>query len=102
MYETYLHQEIPQQPEQEYCELGFMPAEIRRAETKLKLMLEQLLKLESCKEYVQTPIQTLDSIPVHQPHWFLLLAKEAKKLAEALKKEQDISQWAGIPHQKLL
>ena len=50
-------------------------------------MLEQLLRLESCKEYVQTPIQTLDSIPVHQPHRFLPLAKETKKLAEALKKE---------------
>ena len=47
------------------------------------------------------PIQTLDGIHVHQPHWLLLLAK-AKKLAEALKKEQDASQWAGIPHEKLL
>ena len=52
-------------------------------------MLEQLLRLESCQEYVQTPIQTLDGIHVHQPHKFLPLAKEAKKLAEALKKEQD-------------
>ena len=33
---------------------------------------------------------------------FLPLAKEAKKLAEALKKEQDASQWAGIQHEKLL
>ena len=32
----------------------------------------------------------------------MLLAKEAKLLAEALKKEQDISQWAGILHEKLL
>ena len=31
-----------------------------------------------------------------------MLAKEAKKLAEALKKEQDASQWAGIPHEKLI
>ena len=77
--------------------LGFMPAEIQRAEAELKLMLEQLLRLESCKEHVQIPIQTLDGIPVHQPHWFLPLAKEAKKLAE-----QDASQWAGIPHEKLL
>ena len=62
-------------------------------------MVEQLLGLESCKEYFQTPIQTLDSIHVHQPHQFLPLAKEAKKLAEAVKKEQDTSQWAGIPHE---
>ena len=32
----------------------------------------------------------------------LSLAKEAKKLAEALKKEQDAFQWAGIPHENLL
>ena len=49
-----------------------------------------------------TPIQTLDGIYVHQPHQFLPLAKEAKKLAEALKKEQDTSQWAGVPYEKLL
>ena len=64
--------------------LGFMPADIQRAEAEPKLTLEQLLGLESCKEYVQTPIQTLDGIHVHQPCQFLLLAKEAKKLAEAL------------------
>ena len=58
--------------------------------------------MESCKEYVQTPIQTLDGIHVHQPCQFLPLAKEVKKLAEALKKEQDASQWAGIPHENLL
>ena len=67
-------------------------------------MVEQLLRLESCKEYVQTPVQTLDGIHVLQPHQFLPLAKEAIKLAEALKKEQeqDTSQWAGIPHENLL
>ena len=58
--------------------------------------------MELCKGYVQTPIQTLDGIYVHQPCQFLPLAKEAKKLAEALKKEQDTSKWAGIPHEKLL
>ena len=82
--------------------LGFTPADIQKDEAELKLMLEQLLRLESCKEYVQRPIQTLDGIYVHQPFWFLPLSKEAKKLAEALKKEQDISQWAGIPHENLL
>ena len=71
--------------------LGFMPAKIRRAEAEPKLTVEQLLRLQSCKEYVPSPIQTLDSIHVHQQRWFLLLAKEAKKLAEALQKEQDAS-----------
>ena len=79
-----------------------MPAEIQRAKAEPKLTVEQLLRLESCKEYVQTPIQTLDGIHVHQPRWFLPLAKEAKKLAEALKKEQGTSQWADIPHENLL
>ena len=81
--------------------LGFMPAEIQRAEAEPKLMVKQLLGLDSCKEYVQIPIQTLDGIHVHQPRWFLLSAKEVKKLAEALKKEQDTLQWAGIPHENL-
>ena len=82
--------------------LGFTPAKIQRAEAELKLTVEQLLRLESCKEYVQTPIQTSEGIHVHQPCRFLLLAKEVKKLAEALKKEQYASQWAGIPHENLL
>ena len=30
------------------------------------------------------------------------MAQEAKKLAEAPKKEQDASQWAGIPHDNLI
>ena len=38
--------------------LGFMPADIRRAEAEPKLMVEQLLRLESCKEYVQMPVRT--------------------------------------------
>ena len=43
-----------------------------------------------------------DSIYVNQPSGFLPLVQEAKKLATALKKEQDASQWAGIPPKKLL
>ena len=47
-------------------------------------------------------MQTLDGIYVNQPKRFLPLAKEAKKLAEEFRKEQITSQWAGIPHEKLL
>ena len=47
--------------------LGFTPAEIRRAETELKLTVEQLLELDSSINYVKSPIQTLDSLYVHQP-----------------------------------
>ena len=82
--------------------LGFTPAEICIAQAKPKLTVGKLLEIESCQEYVKTLLQTLDGIYVHQPKRFLPLAKEAKKLAEVLKKEQVASQWAGIPHEKLL
>ena len=75
---------------------------IHRAEKEPKLTIKQLLGLSSCKGYVQLPLQTLDGIYVNQPSQILPLAQEAKKLAEALKKEQDASQWAGIPPEKLL
>ena len=54
------------------------------------------------KGYVQTPIQTLDGIYVNQPKHFLPLAKDAKCLAEEIRKEKHAKQWAGIPHEKLL
>ena len=82
--------------------LGFTLAEICRAQAEPKLTVEQLLEVESCQEYVKTLLQTLDGIYVCQPKRFLPLAKEAKKLAEAFKKEQVSSQWAGILHEKLL
>ena len=47
-------------------------------------------------------MHTLDGIYATQPKRFLPLAKEAKKLAEEFRKEQVTSQWAGIPHEKLL
>ena len=67
-----------------------------------KLTVEQILEIESCKDYVKTLLQTLDGIYVNQPKRFLPLAKEAKKVAEEFRKEQVASQWAGIPHEKLL
>ena len=67
-----------------------------------KLTVQQILEIESCKDYFKTPLQTLDGIYVNQPLRFLPLAKEAKKLAEEFRKEQVASQWAGIPHEKLL
>ena len=67
-----------------------------------KLTVQQLLEIKSCKDYVKTRLQTLDSIYVNQPKRFLPLAKEAKKLVEEFRKEEIASQWAGIPHEKLL
>ena len=62
--------------------LGFTPAEIHRVQAEPKLTVQQLLEIKSCKDYVQTPLQTLDGIYVNQPKRFLPLAKEVKKLAE--------------------
>ena len=67
-----------------------------------KLTVQQILEIKSCQDYVKTPLQTLDGIYVKQSKQFLLLAKEAKKIAEELRKEEVASQWAGIPHEKLL
>ena len=62
--------------------LGFTPVEICRVQTEPKLTVQQLLEIESCKDYIKSPLQTLDGIHVNQPKRFLPLAKEVKKLAE--------------------
>ena len=82
--------------------LEFTPTEICRAQAEPKLTVQQILEIESCKDYVKTPLQTLEGIYVNQPKQFLPLAKEAKKLAEEFRKEQVAFQWAGISHEKFL
>ena len=82
--------------------LGFTLVEICRVQAESKLTVQQLLEIESCKDYVKTLLQTLDGIYVNQPKRFLPLTKEAKKLAEEFRNEQVASQWAGTPHEKLL
>ena len=67
-----------------------------------KLTVQQLLEIESCKDYIKTLLQTLDGTYVNQPKRFLLLTKEAKKLVEEFQKEQIMSQWTGLPPEKLL
>ena len=52
--------------------------------------------------YVDTPLQTLDSIIVNQPKWFLPLTEEAKQIAEKIRIEKINEQWAGIPCKQLL
>ena len=61
-----------------------------------------MLEIESCKDYVKTPLQTLDGMYVTQPKRFLPLGQEEKKLAEEFWKEEITSQWAGLPPEKLL
>ena len=82
--------------------LDFTLVEIHQVQAEPKLTVQQLLEIESCKDYVKTPLQTLESIYVNQPKRFLPLAKEAKKLVEEFRKEEIASQWAGIPPEKLL
>ena len=60
--------------------LGFTLAEIHQAQNEPTLMIPQLLKMEPCKDYTKTPLQTLDGLYVTQPKKFLPLAQEAKKL----------------------
>ena len=52
--------------------------------------------------YVETPIQTLDGIVVNKPKRFLLLAEEAKHLAEEIRIEKLNEQWSGILCEQLL
>ena len=59
--------------------LGFTPAEICHTQNEPKLTVPQLLEIESYKDYVKTPLQTLDGIYVTQPKRFLPLAQEVKK-----------------------
>ena len=52
--------------------------------------------------YIETPLQTLDSIIVNQHKWFLPLAEEAKRIAKEIRIEKINEQWAGIPCEQLL
>ena len=47
--------------------LGFTPAEVHCAENNPTLTVPQLLEIEPCREYTDTPLKTLDSLYVTQP-----------------------------------
>ena len=82
--------------------LGFTLAKVCHTENNPTLTVPQLLEIEPCREYTDTPLKTLDGLYVTQPKQFLLLAQEAQKLARELHKEEIASQWAGLPPEKLL
>ena len=83
--------------------LGIMPHESTQLQsTKTPEDVKEILGTRAFQRYVDTPIQTLDGIVVNQPKRFLPLAKEAKKIAEEIRIEKIIEQWAGIPREKLL
>ena len=82
--------------------LGFTPAKVCHAENNPTLTVPQLLEIEPCREYTETPLKTLDGLYITQPKGFLPLAQEAQKLAKELCKEEIASQWAGLLPEKLL
>ena len=59
--------------------------------------VEEILGTRAFQRYVDMPIQTLDGILVNQPKHFLLLAKQAKKIAEEIRIEKINEQLARIP-----
>ena len=52
------------------------------------LDVQEILGTQTLEGYVQSPVQTLDGIVVNQPHRFLPIAQEAKRLAEQITKDQ--------------
>ena len=82
--------------------LGFTPADVHRAKSNPTLTVSQLLEIEPCREYTETPLKMLDDLYVTQPKRFLPLTQEAKKMVEELHKEEIASQSAGLPPGKLL
>ena len=64
--------------------------------------ISDILGTRVYKRYVETPLQTLDSIIVNQPKCFLPLTEEAKRIAEEIRIQKINEQWAGIPCEQLL
>ena len=78
--------------------LGITPRESTQLQsTNTPQDIKEILGTIAFQRYVDTPIQTLDRIVVNQPKHFLLLAKEAKRIAEEIRIEKINEQWAGIP-----
>ena len=83
--------------------LGITPHESTQLQnTNTQEDIEEILGTRAFQRYVDTPIQTLDGIIVHQPKRFLPLAQEARKIAEEIRIEKINEQWAGIPQEQLL
>ena len=68
--------------------LGFTPQEYQEVQDDPDINVEDLVQIEPCTDYVETPLQTLNGIHINQPKRFLPLVQEALKITEALWKEQ--------------
>ena len=64
--------------------------------------ISDILGTRVYQRYVDTPLQTLDSIIVNQLKWFLPLAEEANRIAKEIRIEKINEQWAGRPSKQLL
>ena len=82
--------------------LGSTPAKVCQAESNPTLTVPQLLEIEPCREYTETPLKMLDGLYVMQPKRFLTLTQEAKKLAKEFCKEEIAFQWAEFSPEKLV
>ena len=69
--------------------LGFTPAEICHAQNEPKLMVKQLLEIESCKDYIKTLIQTLDGIYVNQPKKIPTPCQGGKRISGGIPKRRN-------------
>ena len=78
--------------------LGITPCESTQLQsTNTPEDVKEILGTRAFQRYVDRPIQTLDAIVVNQPKRFLLLAQEAKKIAEEIRIKKINEQWVGIP-----
>ena len=66
--------------------VGFTPVEIHHAQNKPKLTVQQLLEIESCKDYAKTLLQTLDGIYMNKPKRILHLCQGGKKTSGGISK----------------
>ena len=69
--------------------LGTTPSE--NTQIQHRNMPEDILDILGTRvyqRYIDTPLQTLDSIIVNQPKWFLPLAEEAKRIAKEIRIEK--------------
>ena len=72
--------------------VGFTPEEYKEAQDDPEINVEDLLQIEPCTDYVKTPLQTTNELHINKLKRFLLLLKEALKIAEAVQKEQQAAQ----------
>ena len=82
--------------------LGFTLAETCRAQNEPTLTIPQLLEIEPCKDYTETPLQTLDGLYVTQSKRFLPHTQEVKKLAEGVAQRRNSISMGWTPTRKTI